>query len=120
MELILYTSNSTGVASNCLYPNRAVITDSAGLVAAGKFDQVFAKYKDNYRTATEKMTTPQAMVTTAEKNVTTPADNSKISYKHETFYILFKFANSVKAPKAQIRKKRGKAKHYLKSPRVTY
>ena len=34
----------------------------------------------------------------------TPADNSKISYKHETFYILFKFANSVKAPKAQIRK----------------
>ena len=49
MELILYTSNSTGVASNCLYPNRAVITDSAGLVAAGKFDQVFAKYKDNYR-----------------------------------------------------------------------
>ena len=64
-------------------------------------------------TATEKMTTPQAMVTTAERNVTTPADNSKISYKHETFYILFKFANSVKAPKAQIRKKRGKAKHYL-------
>ena len=49
MELILYTSNSTGVASNCLYPNRAVITDPAGLVAAGKFDQVFAKYKDNYR-----------------------------------------------------------------------
>jgi hypothetical protein len=40
-------------------------------------------------TATEKMTTPQAMVTTAERNVTTPADNSKISYKHETFYILF-------------------------------
>lgn len=71
-------------------------------------------------TATEKMTTPQAMVTTAERNVTTSADNSKISYKHETFYILFKFANSVKAPKAQIRKKRGKAKHYLKSPRVTY
>ena len=25
MELILYTSNSTGVASNCLYPNRAVM-----------------------------------------------------------------------------------------------
>ena len=49
MELILYTSNSTGVASNCLYPNRAVITDPAGLVAAGKFDQVFARYKDNYR-----------------------------------------------------------------------
>ena len=71
-------------------------------------------------TATEKMTTPQAMVTTAERNVTTPADNSKISYKHETFYILFKITNSVKAPKAQIRKKRGKAKHYLKSPRVTY
>ena len=38
MELILYTSNSTGVASNCLYPNRAVITDPAGLVAAGKYD----------------------------------------------------------------------------------
>ena len=49
MELILYTSNSTGVASNCLYPNRAVITDPDGLVAAGKFDQVFARYKDNYR-----------------------------------------------------------------------
>ena len=49
MELILYTSNSTGVASNCLYPNRAVITDPAGLVAVGKYDQVFARYKDNYR-----------------------------------------------------------------------
>ena len=43
MELILYTSNSTGVASNCLYPNRAVITDPAGLVATGKISAMPGK-----------------------------------------------------------------------------
>ena len=49
MELILYTANCTGVRSNCLYPNRVVITDKDGLCAAIKFDHVAAKYKDNYR-----------------------------------------------------------------------
>ena len=49
MELILYTANCTGVRSNCLYPNRVVITDKDGLCAAIKFDHVAAKYNDNYR-----------------------------------------------------------------------
>lgn len=49
MELILYTANGTGVASNCYYPNKVVITEPSKLVEAGKFDQVFAKYKDDYR-----------------------------------------------------------------------
>ena len=107
-ETILKDLQSAGNAGE-FYTPRAV-TDFMAQALAPKLGEKVA----------EKMTTPQAMVTTAERNVTTPADNSKISYKHETFYILFKFANSVKAPKAQIRKKRGKAKHYLKSPRVTY
>ena len=49
MELILFTSNTTGAASNCLYPNRVVVTDPESLASAGRFDQVFAQYKDNYR-----------------------------------------------------------------------
>ena len=49
MELILYTADCAGVATNCLYPNRQVITDPAGLVAAARSDQVFARYKDSYR-----------------------------------------------------------------------
>ena len=49
MELILYTANCSGMASNCVYPNRVSVTGAADMVKAGKFDQVFAKYKDDYR-----------------------------------------------------------------------
>lgn len=49
MELILYTANCTGSPENCLYPNRAVITDAAQAAEATKHDHVFAKYKHDYR-----------------------------------------------------------------------
>ena len=49
MELIMYTANCAGDTLNCRYPNRVVVQNPADLVRAGKRDQVFAKYKDNYR-----------------------------------------------------------------------
>ena len=49
MELILYTADCTGNAANCLYPHKKKITDQKELVEAIAQDQVFAKYKDSYR-----------------------------------------------------------------------
>lgn len=49
MELILYTADCTGKAANCLYPHEKKITNQKELVEAITKDQVFAKYKDSYR-----------------------------------------------------------------------
>ena len=49
MEVKIYTANCCGNASNCLYPNRQIITDKKELINAIKCDQVFAEYKGNYR-----------------------------------------------------------------------
>lgn len=49
MELILYTADCTGKAANCLYPHEKKITNQKELVEAIAHDQVFAKYKDSYR-----------------------------------------------------------------------
>lgn len=49
MELILYTADYTGKAVNCLYPHEKKITNQKELVEAIAQDQVFAKYKDSYR-----------------------------------------------------------------------
>lgn len=49
MKFTLYTSNTVGKLSNCVYPNKAVVTDEKSLVQAVKFDHVTASYKDFYR-----------------------------------------------------------------------
>lgn len=49
MELILYTADCTGKAANCLYPHEKKITNQKELVEAIAHDQVFARYKDSYR-----------------------------------------------------------------------
>ena len=49
MELTLYTADCTGKASNCVYPNKTVVTNAEELKAAIRFDHVAAKYKNNYR-----------------------------------------------------------------------
>ena len=49
MELILYTADCTGKAANCLYPHEKKIINQKELVEAIAHDQVFAKYKDSYR-----------------------------------------------------------------------
>lgn len=49
MEVILYTADVREDANNCIYPHKQVITDAAGIAEAAKFDQVFAKYKNDYR-----------------------------------------------------------------------
>mgnify|MGYP000900947972 CR=1 FL=1 len=49
MELILYTADCTGKAANCLYPHEKKITNQKELVETIAQDQVFARYKDSYR-----------------------------------------------------------------------
>lgn len=49
MEVILFTANCKGKEDNCLYPNRVIATDAAGVAKAVAHDQVFAQYKGNYR-----------------------------------------------------------------------
>lgn len=49
MKFTLYTSNTVGKLSNCVYPNKAVVTDEKSLMQAVKFDHVTASYKDFYR-----------------------------------------------------------------------
>lgn len=49
IDFTLYTANCCGDSSNCVYPNKAHITDSASFVAAIKQDHVCVAYKNNYR-----------------------------------------------------------------------
>ena len=49
MKFTLYTSNTVGKLSNCIYPNKTVITDEKSLADAVRFDHVTAEYKDFYR-----------------------------------------------------------------------
>lgn len=49
LNFTIYTADCTNNKGNCLYPNKAVITDKGAFVKAIKADHVTAKYKGNYR-----------------------------------------------------------------------
>lgn len=49
INITLYTADCTGNSGNCLYPNKAVVTNKDEFIAAIKTDHVTAKYKGNYR-----------------------------------------------------------------------
>lgn len=49
MEFTMYTSNSTGQASNCYYPNRTVVRNRDEFKQAVSLDHVAASFKQNYR-----------------------------------------------------------------------
>lgn len=49
MEFTLYTADCAGNAANCLYPHERQITSPQELAEALAYDQVYAKYKNNYR-----------------------------------------------------------------------
>ena len=49
MQFTLYTADHVGNLSNCIYPNKAKITDKDTLIEAVKLDHVTAEYKDHYR-----------------------------------------------------------------------
>lgn len=50
-QFTLYTSDSVGSQSNCVYPHKTVITDEASLKQAAAHDHVSAEYKGNYRSS---------------------------------------------------------------------
>ncbi|MDK9581062.1 hypothetical protein QQA45_06085 [Sneathia sanguinegens] len=45
----IYTSNSRGVESNCIYPNEVNAVDVRSFVKTASFDHVMANYKNSYR-----------------------------------------------------------------------
>lgn len=47
--ITIYSSDSTGIRGNCLYPYRHEVTDAAGLREAVMHDYVCAEYKNSYR-----------------------------------------------------------------------
>ncbi len=49
IDFVLYTAGTAGDSSNCIYPNKAHITDKASFMEAIKFDHVCGRYKGNYR-----------------------------------------------------------------------
>lgn len=49
IRLTLYTADCVGSLSNCVYPNKNIITDEQSMKAAMQYDHVTAEYKDNYR-----------------------------------------------------------------------
>ncbi|MCW6666249.1 hypothetical protein NHG34_01615 [Aerococcaceae bacterium NML190938] len=49
IDFTLYTADTSGDSSNCVYPNKMHITDSALFVDAVRHDHVCALYKNNYR-----------------------------------------------------------------------
>lgn len=49
IDFVLYTADTDGNRSNCIYPNKVHITDKASFINAVRYDHVCAKYKGNYR-----------------------------------------------------------------------
>lgn len=49
LDFTIYTANCTCDSSNCLYPNKVVVTDKDSFISATKMDHVTAKYKGSYR-----------------------------------------------------------------------
>lgn len=49
MKLTVYSADCVGSLSNCVYPNKYIITDETTMKAAVSHDHVTAEYKDNYR-----------------------------------------------------------------------
>lgn len=49
MKFTIYTATCKGDATNCVYPNRAEISKQKDAAEAMSKDQVFAKYKNDYR-----------------------------------------------------------------------
>lgn len=49
IKLTIYTADCTHSLSNCIYPNKHIITDETSMKDAMKYDHVTAEYKENYR-----------------------------------------------------------------------
>lgn len=49
MKLTIYSADCIGCLSNCVYPQKHIVTDEIALKDAVKHDHVTAEYKDNYR-----------------------------------------------------------------------
>ena len=49
MNMTIFTADTAGVAKNCLYPNRAEITNTQELAEALSKDHTCGEFKGNYR-----------------------------------------------------------------------
>lgn len=69
MRLTFYRSNLKGNEKNCLYPIEAIITSAQELHEVVKFDHVCAKYKNNYRSS-ENFISSDVIVTDCDNDHT--------------------------------------------------
>ena len=51
MKMTLFTADCKGNAANCVYPNKAVVTNAEELSEAVSVDHVCAEYTDSYRSS---------------------------------------------------------------------
>ena len=49
MKAVIYVSSTTNNNKNCFYPNKVIVGDEQSACLAFSHDYVCAKYKDNYR-----------------------------------------------------------------------
>ena len=49
INFTVYSADCVGNSSNCLYPNKMIVSDKESFIKATKMDHVTAKYKGNYR-----------------------------------------------------------------------
>lgn len=62
MELLLYVANCVGNQTNCIYPNRVVVTNAEELREAVKRDHVCAEYRNDRRSAANFMNSVVAVM----------------------------------------------------------
>ena len=74
MRLTIYTADCVGSLSNCVYPNKHIITDEAAMKVAMKYDHVTAAYKDNYRNNSNFITADNVPLDCDNDHSDNPAD----------------------------------------------
>lgn len=86
MEFTLYTANCTGNAANCLYPNGKRIASPEELALCVTRDQVYAKYKDNYRSIANFLFSDVVPMDVDNDHSENPADWITAEKLRELFY----------------------------------
>ena len=62
IKFTLYTSNTSGNLSNCIYPKEILVTDKASMTDAIKYDHISAKFENNYRSTSNFIKSDNAVL----------------------------------------------------------
>jgi putative DNA primase/helicase len=62
IRFTLYTSNTSGNLSNCVYPKEILVTNKASMIDAIRYDHVSANFKNNYRSTSNFIKSDNAVL----------------------------------------------------------